>query len=233
MKATILIIEDVKEMSDLVSLYLSKEGMTVISVDSAELALEKLKTILPDLILLDLNLPGMDGFEFLNVLRKQSSVPVLIVSARDADEDIISGLGCGADEFITKPFSPRVLVARVRAIVRRTQESLMLDNEKIYTFGPFSLYTSACVLKKGQQQIRLSAKEYGVLLFLATNSGKTLTPEVIYKEVWNNAYGDLTAVAVYIQRLRKKIEDDPTKPQYIETVYGMGYRLDTGNTGAL
>lgn len=235
MKAKILIVEDVKELADLVSLYLGKEGMESVQAETAELALEKLETWEPDLVILDINLPGMDGFEFLHLFRKRRSTPVLIVSARNADEDIITGLGYGADEFVTKPFSPRVLVARVRALIRRSQENApQSDGEASVAFGPYTLLTGSCVLKRDTARIALSAKEYEVLAYLASNPGKPLSPESIYAAVWKNTYGDVTAVAVYIQRLRKKIEDDPSTPRYIETVYGMGYRfcLD-GDSGAV
>jgi len=179
----------------------------------------------PDIVILDINLPGMDGFEFLHEFRKSGGCPVLIVSARDADEDIITGLGYGADEFVTKPFSPRVLVARVRAMLRRVQDAPAPRDGTIVRFGPFTIDLDACVLKRGDERVALSAKEFAVLSFLIANSGKPLGPEAIYAGVWKNAYGDMTAVAVYIQRLRKKLEDDPAAPRYIETVYGMGYRF--------
>jgi two-component system response regulator RegX3 len=180
-------------------------------------------------VVLDLNLPGMDGFEFLQRFRKTAATPVLIMSARDADEDIISGLGGGADEFVTKPFSPRVLVARVRALLRRVQEGSAAAPgaaEEATVFGDFTLYHKSCILKRGEERIPLSAKELAVLTFLVRNPGMPLSPEKIYSEVWKNAYGDLSAVAVYIQRLRKKIEADPASPKFIETVFGMGYRFE-------
>jgi two-component system response regulator RegX3 len=236
MKAKILLIEDVKEMSDLVSMYLEKEGMEVVQMETAESALEKIQTWEPDLVLLDLNLPGMDGFEFLHVFRKKFSTPVLIVSARDADEDIIVGLGTGADEFVTKPFSPRVLVARVRAMIRRIQDSGDPHTANEIVFGPYLLDLNSFLLKKKTdkpnekpERIPLSGKEYAILAYLAENKGKPLTPEQIYSHVWKNAYGDLSAVAVYIQRLRKKIEEDPSNPVYLETVFGMGYRFTIGD----
>jgi two-component system response regulator RegX3 len=122
MKGKVLIIEDVKELADLMALYLSKEGLEVESRDNAEDALQLLENTEPDLIILDLNLPGMDGFEFLQTYRKKRSTPVMIVSARNADEDLISGFSGGADEFVTKPFSPRVLAARVRALLNRLRQ---------------------------------------------------------------------------------------------------------------
>lgn len=231
MKAKVLIIEDVAELSDLVALYLAKEGMEIRQAESGETALAIIdgdgeRGFEPDIIILDLNLPGMDGFEFLNRYRKTGSSPVLIVSARDADEDIITGLGYGADEFVTKPFSPRVLVARVRAIVRRNQETALTKGAATLTFGPFALDGDACILRRAGERLALSAKEFAVLKFLASHAGRPLGPETIYQSVWKTAYGDITAVAVYIQRLRRKIEDDPANPRYIETVYGMGYRFN-------
>lgn len=226
MKAKVLIVEDVRELSDLVSLYLTKEGMETRAVESAEAALDLLMDWSPDLIVLDINLPGMDGFEFLHRFRREHSCPVLIVSARDADEDIITGLGYGADEFVTKPFSPRVLVARVRALLRRTSsEEPRNAPASTLRFGPYELDYDACIVKKEDQRVHLSVKEYGVLAFLAANEGRPQSPEDIYAAVWKNAYGDLTAVAVYVQRLRRKLETDPANPLFIETVHGMGYRF--------
>ncbi|MCR4627245.1 MAG: response regulator transcription factor [Treponema sp.] len=227
MNPHILVIEDVPEMSDLISLYLKKSGMNVTACTTAEKALEKLKDFKPDLVLLDLNLPGMSGFEFLEKFRNNQSaaIPVVIVSARDADEDIIKGLGIGADEFVTKPFSPRVLVARVEANLRRKAETIAAA-EKTLKFGEYTVLLNSCVLKKGSAKIPLSTKEYEVLEYILRNRGKTLTPENIYSGVWKNQFGDLTAVAVYIQRLRKKIEKDPSMPEYLKTVFGQGYRFD-------
>lgn len=225
MKASVVIIEDIKEMSDLIQLYVKREGMDTAVFDNAEDALVYLKNNTPDLILLDINLPGMDGFEFLNIYHKQSDCPVLIVSARDSDEDIIMALGYGADEFVTKPFSPKVLMARIRALLRRKQSGSSGSSKNIIQFGPYILNTESCLLKKGDERIHLSAKEFDILLYLINSKGKTSTPEEIYRKVWGSEFGDLTAVAVYVQRLRKKLESDPAAPHYIETVHGMGYRF--------
>ncbi|MBP5739374.1 MAG: response regulator transcription factor [Spirochaetia bacterium] len=225
MKASVVIIEDIKEMSDLIQLYVKREGMDTAVFDNAEDALEYLKTTTPDLILLDINLPGMYGFEFLNIYNKQSDCPVLIVSARDSDEDIIMALGYGADEFVTKPFSPKVLMARIRALLRRKQSGSSGSSKNVIQFGPYTLNTESCLLKKGDERIHLSAKEFDILLYLINSKGKTSTPEEIYRKVWGSEFGDLTAVAVYVQRLRKKLESDPSAPHFIETVHGMGYRF--------
>ncbi|MCL2213984.1 MAG: response regulator transcription factor [Treponema sp.] len=229
MQGNILIIEDIKELSDLVTLYLSKEGFNVRAAESAEEGFSVLEEWKPELIILDINLPGIDGFEFLQKFRRTNETPVLIVSARDSDEDQISGLGIGADEYITKPFSPKVLVARVRALFRRLRDFNEKNQENLFKFGPFIIDYDSCILKKNGQRIHLSAKEYGCLSLLSEHSGKPLDVEKIYSEVWKNNYGDLTTVAVYIQRLRKKIEEDPANPYYLETVHGMGYRFNAHN----
>jgi len=229
MKARILIIEDVKEMGDLISLYLGREGAETVLKETAEEGLAAFKDGSFDLILLDINLPGIDGFEFLQRLRRESPVPVIIVSARDADEDMILGLGVGADEFVTKPFSPRVLTARVRALLRRTTE-MPAPGANLLRFGEFTLDLDAYLLKKGRQKIPLSSREFEVLSFLAAHPGKAFTPETIYSEVWKNQFGEVTAVGVYIQRLRRKLGEDPANPRYIETVHGMGYRFSMEDT---
>lgn len=229
MNSKILVVEDVPEMAELASMYLKKSGMTVESVGSAEEALEYIGKQMPDLIILDLNLPGISGFDFLKKFRDEynSSLPVIIVSARDADEDIIKGLGNGADEFVTKPYSPKVLTARVEAILRR-QAKVTAAAEASYEFGPYTVLLNSCVLKKGPEKIPLSTKEYEVLEFLISHENEVLGPEKIYREVWKAQYGDITAVAVYVQRLRKKIEEDPSSPKYIKTVFGMGYKFEKG-----
>ncbi|MDR1047314.1 MAG: response regulator transcription factor [Treponema sp.] len=223
MQGKILIIEDVKELAELMALYLTREGFEIRAVKSAEEGFDILEAWKPELIILDINLPGMDGFEFLQKIRPGNKSPVLIVSARDSDEDLISGLSGGADEFMTKPFSPNVLAARVRALFRRVRDYEEKEPRRVFRFGPFVLDYDTCILKKADVRIPLSNKEYTCLAYLSEHAGKTLNPETIYAGVWNNPYGDLTTVAVYIQRLRKKIEDDPANPLYIKTVFGMGY----------
>ena len=266
MDARVLVVEDVNELAELMALYLSREGFTVQTAESAELALPLLASFDPDLVLLDINLPGMDGFAFLGKIhaipcdhrdaQSGSGAPgdelsagrlvlrrprVLIVSARDADEDIITGLGYGADEFVTKPFSPRVLVARVCALLRREEElrerasglpppaspahgGERLQGDSI-SFGPFVLVMRSCMLFNERERIRLSAREFDVLEYLVRHEGMPCSPQDIYSDVWQNAYGDITAVAVYIQRLRRKMEENASQPRWIETIHGMGYRF--------
>jgi two-component system response regulator RegX3 len=227
MQAKVLVVEDVKEMSDLIALFLTKEGMHVVARENAEEALGLVRVESFDIIVLDINLPGMDGFEFLTKARKSTECPVIIVTARGSDEDLIAGLGQGADEYMTKPFSPKVLVARVRALLRRSRGLSDRSPADLIAFGPYVLDRSIFELKRGNETIPLSVKEFGVLAYLLESGDVPQSPQAIYDAVWKREYGDLTAVAVYIQRLRKKIEEDPANPVYIETVYGRGYRFNS------
>ena len=224
MKGRVIVIEDERELGELVLLYLGKEGIDAALCPTAEEGLELYRSAGAELIVLDINLPGMDGFEFLQALRRESAVPVIIVSARESDEDIVMGLGIGADEFVTKPFAPRVLVARIRAILRRSRAPAA----RTLSFGPFTLDLEGYSLLRGEQRVLLSTKEFEVLRYLASNPGKAMSPDQIYEAVWGSVYGDLTAVAVYIRRLRLKIEDDPAHPRYLQTIHGYGYRFNAG-----
>lgn len=224
-----LVIEDDTAIADLIVLFLGKSGIEASSTQSAEDAKAILSTFRPDLIILDLNLPGMDGFVFLEELRSTNPVPVIIVSARETDEDKILGLGLGADDFVTKPFSPRVLAARARAQLRRSG----LETVKKFRvkFGPYSLDAEAKILEKDEVRLSLSPKEFELLAFLASHPGAAFRPEDLYHEVWGADYGDISTVAVHIQRLRRKIEDDPTAPRWITTDHGFGYRFDPKGGG--
>ena len=225
MKPVVFVIEDEESISKLVCMYLEKSEIKAEPFYNAEDALEKLNSgVTPDLLILDLNLPGMSGFDFLKKFREmfKATIPVMIVSARDADEDIISGLEYGADEFVTKPFSPGVLVARVQAHLRR-KDLVTGSGEDSINFGEYTLLLNSCVLKKGNDKIPLSTKEYNVLEYLVKNAGTIISPEKIFNDVWKVQYGDITAVAVYVQRLRKKLETDPSNAKYIKTEFGKGY----------
>ncbi|MCR5046040.1 MAG: response regulator transcription factor [Treponema sp.] len=225
-KAKILIIEDVPEMAELISLYVQKAGMEPLVFATGEEAFLALRGRAPEAVLLDLNLPGMSGMEFLKKFRAsyKESIPIIIVSARDSDEDIITALDLGADEFVTKPFSPRVLIARLEANMRRLTKTEAAAEESIQ-FGDYTVFENSCVLKRGTVKVRLSAREFDVLDFLVRNPNENLSPERIFNAVWKVPFGDVTAVAVYIQRLRKKIEKDPQNPEYIKTIFRYGYRF--------
>lgn len=227
-RGKILIVEDTVELADLYALYLAKEGLECkIALDAESgLPLALAKEQGWNLIILDINLPGMDGFEFLEQLRKTSNIPVMILTAREAEEDVIHGLGVGADDFVTKPCPPRVLAARVRAYIRRAQVSPMGKEGSTWRFGPYELDSEALFLAKDGVPVSLSPREFGILQALIEAKGKSFTPEELYDKVWGQNFGDVSAVGVYIQRLRRKIEDDPATPRYIQTQYGLGYRFN-------
>lgn len=221
MKARVLIVEDENEISELIALYFDREGAEVSQAASGDHALALFAPSVFDIVILDINLPGTDGFEVLSQIRRQSDIPVIILSAREADEDQIYGLGIGADEYVTKPFSPRVLVARARALLRRRSEAPHTG----IRFGPFRYDPQSYVLVKNGDRVSLSAKEYDVLTALIQAEGAPLRAEDLYERVWGNQYGDVSTVGVYVQRLRRKLEADPGRPQFIETIHGKGYRF--------
>ena len=222
MHARILIVEDERELAELVQMYLQNDGVESIIAESAEQGLLLLDSETFDLIILDINLPGMDGFDFVQKLRRTNTTPVIIVSAREADEDIVMGLGMGADEFVTKPFAPKVLLARIRALLRRARDG----STTMVRFGPFQLDVNGYTLTRDGDRVVLSSKEFEVLRHLVLHPGKAMSPHQIYTEVWQNEFGDVTSVAVYIRRIRQKIEDDPRRPLYVQTIHGSGYRFN-------
>jgi Response regulators consisting of a CheY-like receiver domain and a winged-helix DNA-binding domain len=222
MKRSILIVEDNAEMSEIISMFLHKEGFDTVPFPSAEEAYDHLSQNKVDLIILDINLPGIDGYEFLMRIRKFISTPVLIVTARQSNHDVITGLGYGADDFVSKPFSSEILIARIRALIRRS-EGQSADVEKTLSFGPYVFHPQTLELFKGDLQVSLSTRECRLLKYFIENAGKYMNPETIYENVWRNKYGDLTVVAVYVQKLRRKIEENPAEPAYIKTQFGMGY----------
>lgn len=230
----VLVVEDDSAIADLVATYLRRDGHRVIHAASAELALASMDE-LPDLVLLDLGLPGMDGLEFLRAFRTASVAPVIIVSARESDEDKLQGLGLGADEFVTKPFSPRVLAARVAALLRRVDYESRADEggedplPEPLRFGPFLLDRAAGLLRRDKVVLSLSRREFELLVFLVLHPGRSFSSAELHREVWGLEHGDLSTVAVHIQRIRRKIEDEPSSPRWIRTVSGAGYRfVDAG-----
>lgn len=222
MKGKILIIEDEVEIADLISLYLEKEGITTYHSTTGEDGLRILNSEELDLIILDINLPGIDGFETLQEIRKNSNTPVIIVSARSDDADHILGFGIGADDFVSKPFSPKVLSARVRAHLRRGSIKSRETTNRL-KFGDFTLDFDAYNLTKSGTPVKLSPKELEILIYLARNEGVRRSLESIYEEVWGSKYGDISTVSVHIRRIRKKIEEDSANPKYIKTSHGFGY----------
>jgi two-component system response regulator RegX3 len=222
----ILIVEDDQAIAELVAAYLLREGTSVDLAASAEAAQSACGKRAYGLVLLDLGLPGADGLEFLRWFRQKSLSPVIIVSARESDEDKVAGLGLGADDFVSKPFSPRVLVARVMAQLRRASYSGAEPGS--LAFGPFRLDFKAKVLEREGERVPLSKREFELLAFLARNEGQTFSPAELYSSVWRLEHGDLSTVAVHVQRVRHKIEDDPQTPRWLQTLPGLGYRFVKG-----
>lgn len=220
MNANILIVEDEKDIADVMLLYLKKENVDALWADSGEEALRLISNNNFDLIVLDINLPGMDGYETLQTIRKSGSMPIIIVSARQEDTDMIMGFGSGADDYVTKPFSPNVLVARIRAHLKRSKES---SNKEFFAFGPWQLDRETQVLLNQGEKQNLSPREMELLLYLTKSPGRAFSQLELYKEIWGHDFGDMSTVSVHIQRLRKKIEEDSSSPLYIKTRYGYGY----------
>lgn len=222
MRGNILVIEDEKEIAELISLYLENEGITTFHAESGEEGLIIIDKENIDLVILDINLPGIDGFETLQKIRVSHSTPVIIVSARTDDADYIMGFGIGADDFVSKPFSPKVLTARVRAHLRRIDINRS-TKKNVIKFGNCSLDMESYTLKKNGKIVNLSPKEIEIVILLAKKPGIKQSQEAIYEEVWGSGYGDISTVSVHIRRIRKKIEDDPKNPEYIKTSHGFGY----------
>lgn len=225
----ILLIEDDAEISDMLADYLSTENYEIITAYDGENACHKFEMDQYDLVLLDLMIPKISGMDVMKKIRKSSTVPIIIISAKDTDSDITLGLGLGADDYITKPFSVTEVLARIKANIRRTtQYDAMMDknsSSKIERCG-LLMNVEDFTVSKGGKVIELTAKEFEILKLLMQNPQRVYTKEQIYSLIWNDAYmGDENAVNVHISRLRNKIEEEPRKPQIIITVWGIGYKL--------
>ena len=225
----ILIIEDDREIAEIERDYLELDGMEAdISGDGVS-GLEKALSGGYDLILLDFMLPGLDGFSVCRRLREKLDIPILMVTARTQDVDKIRGLGFGADDYIEKPFSPAALVARVKANLSQYRRLRPQPAESaVLTAGPVSIDTEAHAASVRGKPLTLTNKEYELLLFLARHPNQVFGREDLYELIWGlESMGDNITVAVHINRLREKIEEDPAKPQLIQTVWGVSYRLNT------
>ena len=227
-KQKILIVDDDNNIAELIALYLTKECFETKIVNDGEEALKEFVSFRPDLIILDLMLPGVDGFEICREVRSQKNTPIIMVSAKKDDIDKIRGLGLGADDYMTKPFSPSELVARVKAHLSRYERligSNVEENDVIEIRGLKIDTTARRVWVNGEER-SFTTKEFDLLTFLAGHPNHVYTKEELFREIWDmESVGDIATVTVHIKKIREKIEYDTSHPQYIETIWGVGYRF--------
>ena len=218
----ILMVEDEKELANLLSIFIEKAGYTVLRAASGEEALACLEKEQAKLLLLDITLPGIDGFTVLREVRKVGSVPVLIISARVDKEDKLNGFQLGADDYIEKPVDADLLIAKIRSLLLRTYGTF--SQKEMLVSGAITIDKSARKVFKDGNDVELNVKEYVLLLLLAENPGKTLDKEYLFNKVWGiESFSENQTLTVHIKMLRNKIEDNPRKPVRIKTVWGVGY----------
>lgn len=223
----ILVVDDEPGIVSNVRAYLEREGYVVQTAQDGTSALRLARSFSPDLVVLDIMLPGIDGLEVLRLLRQDSDVYVVLLTARTEEMDKVIGLTVGADDYLTKPFSPRELVARVKAILRRGRGGTEPTATLTLTFGDLRIDPAAHQAWKGDSTVDLTAIEFNLLYALAKHQGRVLSREQLIEQVWGyDYYGDDRVVDVHLGRLRKKIEDDPEHPQLVVTVRGVGYRFE-------
>lgn len=221
----ILIIEDEPTIVDLISFNLKREGFEVDVAYDGVTGLEKALRGDADLVLLDVMLPGMNGFDVLQKLRQESDVPVIMVTAREEERDKVFGLETGADDYMTKPFSVKELVARIRANTRRKSGEGKKDGAR-QGFGPYTVDTGLQEVLRDGKPLELTQREYDLVCYFLTSAGRVVSREELMEKVWGyDYYGDLRAVDVAMRRLREKLEDDPANPKYFITKRGAGYYL--------
>ncbi|GBF72385.1 DNA-binding response regulator [Paenibacillus sp. 598K] len=237
MQRKILVVDDEQPIADIIKFNLEKEGYQVICAFDGGTAVELALSELPDLILLDLMLPVKDGMDVCREVRLKLQTPIIMLTAKDTELDKVLGLELGADDYVTKPFSTRELLARVKAQLRRQQKSTSsqepAESEKqgLKIFNLF-IDTDMYVVYKDTEPLDLTHREYELVYYLARNSGKVMTREHLLQAVWGFEYfGDVRTVDVTIRRLREKIEDDPSKPEYILTRRGLGYLMRNPKSG--
>lgn len=222
----ILIVDDEQSIINLVSAYLRPEGYEVHTATDGPTGLKAARSLRPDLIVLDIMLPGLDGLQLLAELRRESEVYVIMLTAKTDETDKIIGLSMGADDYLTKPFSPRELVARIKAALRRYGKSNSLADSRMLVFNRLRIDPEARLVWKDGAQIDLTAIEFDLLHTLAEHRGRVLSREQLLERVWgHDFYGEERVVDVHLGHIRKKIEDDPAQPAFIVTVRGVGYRF--------
>ena len=222
----ILVVDDEERMVRFIRLNLEHDGFEVLVAFNGRQALDRVREDLPDLVLLDVMMPDMDGFEVLRMLREFSDVPVIMLTARSMEEDIVHGLELGADDYITKPFSPRVLVSRVRAVLRRVEAARGMVSGVIEVDDRLKIDFDRREVWVEGKLVKLRPTEYRLLYHLVQNAGRVLTYEQLLRKVWGYEYGsEHHYVRLYINYLRQKLEENPSQPKYILTERGVGYRF--------
>jgi DNA-binding response OmpR family regulator len=222
--ATVLVVDDEPIVREVVVRYLTREGHDTVEAADGNAARGAIERAEPDLVVLDVMLPGTDGLELCRWIRARSELPVIMLTARGEEADRIVGLELGADDYVTKPFSPRELAARVRSVLRRAAPAG--DDVELLAFGDIQLERATREARKSGEEVRLTAKEFDLLWFLASHPRKVFSRDQLMASVWGyTAALDTGTVTVHVRRLREKVEDDPSEPKYLETVWGIGYRL--------
>jgi len=222
----VLVVEDEESFSDALSFMLRREGYDVAVADDGAKALDEFDRNGADLVLLDLMLPGVSGTEVCRSLRQRSSVPIIMVSAKDSEVDKVVGLELGADDYVTKPFSSRELVARIRAVLRRHGQPTELLPD-VFEVGPIRIDVDRHVVAVRGESVSMPLKEFDLLELLMRNAGRVLTRAQLIDRVWGSDYvGDTKTLDVHIKRLRSKVEADPATPELIVTVRGLGYKME-------
>jgi len=227
-RAVILVVDDDENLRRLVAAYLENEGYDIEQAADADAALESVEKHQPDLILLDLMLPGMSGFEVARRVRARRQVPILMLTARGDEDDMLQGFDAGADDYLVKPFSPKVLVARVRAILRRSGVDVPEGEETAVTVGAIDIDHKTREVTVEGKAVELTTTEFDLLRVLAEHPGWVFSREELLEAVWGYKYlGDSRLVDVHVANLRKKLGDDPADPQFVRTVRGVGYKLQS------
>jgi DNA-binding response OmpR family regulator len=222
----LLVVDDDPALSDVLGRYLEREGFEVAFATDGPSGLAAALETLPDLVILDLMLPGLDGTEVCRRIRDVAPIPVLMLTARGEEDDRITGLQIGADDYVTKPFSPRELVARVQAVLRRaTQPTAMAPLPRL-EFGDLVVDVTAHEATRAGEPLPLTAKEFDLLVHLMSHPRRSFRRDELLEAVWGWTYGDTATVTVHVRRVREKIEDDPSDPRHLVTVRGVGYRFD-------
>ncbi len=228
----ILVCDDDKEIVKAIEIYLSKEGYNILKAYDGEEALDILKKNDDiQLIILDIMMPKLDGIETANIIRKDKSIPIIMLSAKSEDYDKISGLNNGADDYVTKPFNPLELIARVNSQIRRyTSLGSMVkkgDDKNIYKSGDLIINDATKMVEVDGKEVKLTPTEYNILLFLTKNKGIVYSIEQIYENVWEEeSYGAENIIAVHIRHIREKIEINPREPKYLKVIWGIGYKIE-------